>query len=274
LIQINASTDLLSCRFLPFPALITALFTALFTALLTALFTASYLVSMYWAFATMTTVGFGDVSAHTYSNLEMMMSIISTLVGATVFAYVIGQVLAVVININPCADEIKRRKHLIKAFVDEKKLPQRFKWTARQNLMYISSRQTCLDLDRLLGNLPEYLRKQVVQEMWGRHLAHSNIFGKIHKTDNLGCLSVLLPMLRPAIYEVSLDATRIAHLPPPTLIAHLTPPTLIAHLTPLTLIAHLTPQINSEVCSDGESLPQMFFVELGQVLARRVRCNL
>jgi CRP-like cAMP-binding protein len=185
-----------------------------------------YSVSLYWALATMTTVGFGDVSAHASSNLEMSMSVLFTLMGSTVFAYVIGQVLHTVMNIDPCADELKRRKQLLKAFVDEKKLPSRFKWTARQNLMYITSYQTVLDIRKILNNLPDFLRRQVVVELWGPTIDKFKLFRQVH-ADAKGFVSVLLPELRPAIYES-----------------------------------------NAEVCSKGESLPQMFFVEMGLLSAR------
>jgi len=53
-----------------------------------------YIASVYWAFTTMTTVGYGDIYAQ--NNTERMYSIIIMILGATVFGYIVGSVAALV----------------------------------------------------------------------------------------------------------------------------------------------------------------------------------
>lgn len=46
------------------------------------------LTSLYWAFTTLTTVGYGDISAHT--QWEKGFSVIMLMAGAAVFAMLVG----------------------------------------------------------------------------------------------------------------------------------------------------------------------------------------
>eukprot|EP00854_Cymbomonas_tetramitiformis_P008696 gene8696-10318_t len=57
-----------------------------------------YIASTYWAFTTMTTVGYGDIRGGTSS--EQLYSVFSMLVGVTVFGYVIGSMSGLVSKIS------------------------------------------------------------------------------------------------------------------------------------------------------------------------------
>ena len=47
-----------------------------------------YLISIYWAYTTITTVGYGDISART--DIEMMMGILTMVIGVFFYSYTIG----------------------------------------------------------------------------------------------------------------------------------------------------------------------------------------
>lgn len=52
-----------------------------------------YLVSLYWAFATILTVGYGDISAHT--TLERCFSILWMMIGVAFYTLTIGVITSV-----------------------------------------------------------------------------------------------------------------------------------------------------------------------------------
>lgn len=57
-----------------------------------------YLISVYWAFQTVTTVGFGDIAI--YHQEEYILSIIWMLFGVSVYTLTIGNVSSIIANID------------------------------------------------------------------------------------------------------------------------------------------------------------------------------
>ena len=82
-----------------------------------------YLVSLYWAFATMSTAGYGDVSA--VNNTERLASIACMVVGVTVFGYTLLRVSFVLVDGDPREAAQKRKKEQVAAFLDRANLPRK-----------------------------------------------------------------------------------------------------------------------------------------------------
>lgn len=65
-----------------------------------------YMIAMYWAVTTMTTVGYGDIVPHT--ELEYAFAILVMFMGGLTFAYVVGNMARLVGRINLRAMKVKR----------------------------------------------------------------------------------------------------------------------------------------------------------------------
>jgi hypothetical protein len=63
-----------------------------------------YKASLYYAFTTMTTIGYGDISPSPYASAEIGFGIFGEVLGTMVFAYVIGSVVVLILNFDPAAN--------------------------------------------------------------------------------------------------------------------------------------------------------------------------
>ena len=79
---------------------------------------------MYWATATMTAVGYGDIYATNFS--ERIYSIVTQLLGACVFGFIIGNIATLLDTVDARGAAYKYRMDEIKAYMHNRKLPKAF----------------------------------------------------------------------------------------------------------------------------------------------------
>jgi len=121
-------------------------------------FLSKYTVVMYWAYTTMTTVGYGDISAVTVA--ERIAAIVGMIAGGFMFSLIISVISEVIANRDISSSTHTKKMQCVMQFIRDHKLPR-------------DDRKECMDYFRmqqvkaypdedLLHEMPYMLRKRIV----------------------------------------------------------------------------------------------------------------
>lgn len=84
-----------------------------------------YVVSMYWCITTITTVGFGDITAD--NNLERVFSILIMLIGVFGFSFMNGTMASLFTSMDSNDVEINKRQEIAERIIRKHKIPRDMK---------------------------------------------------------------------------------------------------------------------------------------------------
>ena len=124
-----------------------------------------YLAAIYWAFSTLTTVGFGDVSAN--SNIERIFSVVVMVMGVSWYAFIISSISSIVHLFDRRNAKIQRNTSLVLQFMRETKVP----WDLRRRILFyvqyaFDEGKSESDLDNVLRLLSNKLQTEVILHLY------------------------------------------------------------------------------------------------------------
>jgi CRP-like cAMP-binding protein len=119
-----------------------------------------YVASLYWTLASMTTVGYGDIVAKT--DMERLWAIVTMLVGATVFGYIVGSMSTLVEQLDTVKARYKEKMAHVNNYLRERQLPLDLQKTIKTYYEQFLYRRSAFDESALLDNLSENLKREII----------------------------------------------------------------------------------------------------------------
>jgi|EP01047_Picozoa_sp_COSAG01_P010454 hypothetical protein len=124
-----------------------------------------YLTSLYWSMTTLSTVGYGDITA--YTSGEQMVAMLSQAIGTVMFCVLAGNVISLVSQ--------KRSSHLLREqkleaineYLRIRDVDRKTKKKVRQHFEDLYEYRTVMGEEELLETMPPHLKREVVQQVYG-----------------------------------------------------------------------------------------------------------
>ncbi|KAK3273174.1 hypothetical protein CYMTET_18566, partial [Cymbomonas tetramitiformis] len=133
-----------------------------------------YLTSFYWSVATFSTLGYGDVVPTT--DTERLFVILATVMGASVYAYIIGASCGIVAGMGERTTLFYKKMDLLNAMMRDKQLPQPLRVRLRDYFRFRHSSSSINEAHDLLLDMSPALRGQVTREVHERWISQVPFF--------------------------------------------------------------------------------------------------
>jgi hypothetical protein len=133
-----------------------------------------YIVSLYWAFTTMTTIGYGDITPNRYT--EYIVTIIIMFLGASIYALIIGNIASLLSGINSAKVKYNNKTEAITQYLHYHQVPQELISHIRNYYDFIWNRYRGLNEDDLFFDLPQPLRIEVLLHITRKLLGKVPLF--------------------------------------------------------------------------------------------------
>ena len=136
-----------------------------------------YLVSFYWSFTTMTTVGFGDITGTTA--VEQGFSIFAMGVGGFTFALIVGLIGDLITRDGVAETAYVSMMGELKEFLSSKSVPPELGARVVGFHECLYTNRTVFDEQKILARLPASLRSEVALHMYGGVLRRVPLFSDL-----------------------------------------------------------------------------------------------
>lgn len=144
----------------------------------------SYITSLYFALSSLTSVGFGNVSANT--DTEKIFSICTMLIGALMHAVVFGNVTAIIQRMYSRRSLYHTRTKDLKDFIRVHRMPKQLKQRMLECFQTTWSVNNGIDANELLRDFPDELRADIAM-----HLNKEILQLPVFESASRGCLRSL-----------------------------------------------------------------------------------
>mmetsp|Transcript_4855 Transcript_4855/g.10619 ORF Transcript_4855/g.10619 Transcript_4855/m.10619 type:complete len:1243 (+) Transcript_4855:157-3885(+) len=154
-----------------------------------------YFAGLYWAFTTMTTVGYGDILPR--NDVERLYAIVIMLTGATVFGYIVGSVSTLANDPNGTTAKTNRYMKKVSSYLSEQEIDRDMRDEIRRAVRYAMKRKTLFNEVEILNMLPQTMRQETILQSNRELINQIFIFRRMSGTHGQNLISYLLQRMRP-----------------------------------------------------------------------------
>jgi hypothetical protein len=155
-----------------------------------------YLASVYWAITTMTTVGYGDISPSSASENELYLTCFLEAFGTAIFAYVIGNVMSLVMEFDPAARHLRAKLLDLSDYLQSNSMPKSDLKGVKAHTEFFYSIKSVFDQSMLFSVLPQNLRNELVMHVSSTNIGTIDFFREM-EYDYPGFISKIYTLIKP-----------------------------------------------------------------------------
>mmetsp|Transcript_26176 Transcript_26176/g.78809 ORF Transcript_26176/g.78809 Transcript_26176/m.78809 type:complete len:397 (-) Transcript_26176:1365-2555(-) len=111
-----------------------------------------YRIALYWAFTTMTTVGYGDI--YIVNNTERFVAMFAMIVGGACFGYIIGGVTSILENLDLSSTMHNEKMDAIKEYLYDRQYPPILSAQVKKHFKNVFTAEGIFDMIAILETLP------------------------------------------------------------------------------------------------------------------------
>jgi CRP-like cAMP-binding protein len=155
-----------------------------------------YILSLYWTFTIMSTVGYGDIFPTTTP--ERLLNIFVILLGASVFGYMIANVSGLIQSLNSSDAVMNDKISTITEYLNEKQCPYKLQDAVIKHFRNFYKHASPFDVDTMLERLPQRLANEVLLVHHANTLKNIAVLKYI---DNVTIRLYIFSLMKPVYYE-------------------------------------------------------------------------
>lgn len=150
-----------------------------------------YVRSLYWTITTMTTVGFGDITPA--RTAEYLVAMIVMLLGASLYAFVVGSIASVLSALNAERTRYRDRLQSLMLYLQQRGVSSELHQRVRGYYDYLWAKHRGVTETELLKDLPQSLQIDIKTQVARNILQHVPLFefcGPVLRDELLGALKL------------------------------------------------------------------------------------
>jgi hypothetical protein len=119
----------------------------------------NYINALYWTVTTLTTVGYGDITAQT--NIEKLYTILVEILGVFVYGYLIANVVSIISKRNPAKAQFDENLEKLSVMAQLRDIPYELQRKIKDYYVYMWHKKLGFDESEFLKGLPDGLKREV-----------------------------------------------------------------------------------------------------------------